>query len=152
MEQIGYSLIDSESNELQFWGDTAGLCAELPNPVILPNGDRVHGASAGQLQDWRLVPRMLDSSKDAEPAFDGASFIISRHPPVPRTITKLRLKLILQPMGLWDQLKAMLATNADAQETWELATDVNRAHPLVETFRLQAGKTQEDIDDIFRAQ
>jgi hypothetical protein len=117
-----------------------------------------------ECETHRLVPRYTEDAGAPSPwhsrladtvVFDGEQVVSTANYSaaediVPQTITKLRLKLILQPMGLWDQLKAMLAGNADAKETWDLALDVNRAHPLVEVFRQTAQMTAEQVDDIFR--
>lgn len=67
MEQIGYSLVDANGAEIQHWGDTPGMCVGLPSMVRLPNGDDVHGASAGALQEWTLVPRFVDYRSAAAP-------------------------------------------------------------------------------------
>lgn len=78
MEQIGYSLINANNQEVQFWGDTAGQIAGVPDSIDLPNGDRVYGAKAGErLGDVRIVERWLVNG-EASIAFDGKRVVVSR--------------------------------------------------------------------------
>jgi len=86
MEQIGYSLIDSADAEVQKYGDTIGQCPDVPNPIVLPNGDIVHAATVGgQYQDWRLVLRMVINDQpspqhaeiDRTIQFDGTQTIVT---------------------------------------------------------------------------
>ena len=82
MEQkIGYSLIDFENKEIQFWNyDPA------PNPIILPNGDHIHAPELNvSYSGYRLVERWQIS--DETPGlfeigqskfFDGTKFIITK--------------------------------------------------------------------------
>ena len=76
MEQIGYSLIDTDTGaELQHWGDMPGLCAGSPSEIRLPNGDIIHCAPLGPLdivhvtdagpfvQHLALVKRCFDGEK-----------------------------------------------------------------------------------------
>jgi len=42
MQQIGYSLLNSNNTEVLYWGDSVNQCAGIPDMIILPNGDHVH--------------------------------------------------------------------------------------------------------------
>lgn len=62
---VGYKLIeDATGAEVHAWGGTWGICAEIPNPVILPNGDQVCGWAPGTsvggytLAPWSMLPDM----------------------------------------------------------------------------------------------
>lgn len=91
MEQIGYSLLDANGAEIQHWGDTPGVCVGIPSMVRLPNGDDVHGASVGPLQDWALVPRFVDYRQSAaEPAVEGGNVVVAL------ALTDLKAKLFAQ--------------------------------------------------------
>lgn len=86
MEQIGYSLIDGEGNELSFYGDTVGRCAGVPDFIDLPNGDRVHCPSLDETyKEFRLVPRWFEPGNDESIIFDGEKVIVKRFIP-PRTL------------------------------------------------------------------
>lgn len=76
--QVGYSLVDKDGNELQFWGDVAGQCAGIPKVIKLPNGDEVHCPSLGPLEQWKLVPRLLTFDNKASVVFDGSNMVITR--------------------------------------------------------------------------
>lgn len=81
MEQVGYSLIDSQNNEVAFWGDTKGRTMGVPNPMRLPNGNDVHCAVVGQTyQSWKLVPRWLDEGGPSITS-DGTRVIVLRVTP-----------------------------------------------------------------------
>jgi hypothetical protein len=87
MEQIGYSLIDSQGNELQGFGDTAGQAQGVPDVVRLPNGDDVHCPEVGADYDGlRLVERWLQYGDVASVVFDGAKVLVTRPAPTPPTI------------------------------------------------------------------
>lgn len=61
MEQIGYSLIDSNNKEIQFWGDTLGQCPGIPDMIVLPNGDQVHAPFVNSVYgNCKFVTRWAD--------------------------------------------------------------------------------------------
>ena len=82
MEQkLGYSLLDAENNEIQFWNyDPA------PNPIILPNGDHIHAPELNvSYSGYRLVERWQISDETTglfeigqSKSFDGIKFIITK--------------------------------------------------------------------------
>lgn len=76
MEQIGYSLIDADGNEVSHWGDGLGVCVGKPDKIVLPNGDHVHCPALGDLQSWRLVPRMAERGTPAGISFDGTNIVV----------------------------------------------------------------------------
>lgn len=45
---VGYKLVDGENTLIQQWGGEFGTVPEMPNPILLPNGDRVHAPSLNQ--------------------------------------------------------------------------------------------------------
>lgn len=61
MEQVGYSLIDQDNNEVMFWGNILGQCQGVPDRVDLPNGNIVYGASVDEMfsETWKLVSRWI---------------------------------------------------------------------------------------------
>jgi hypothetical protein len=76
MEQIGYSLVDAQGSEITTWGQALGVLHGIPDVVILPNGDRVHCASVGPIQDWHLAPRYGQKGYDPI-TFDGSKVVVS---------------------------------------------------------------------------
>lgn len=83
MEKIGYSLVDPDGKELQFWGDTAGQETGVPNVVRWPNGDQTHCPEVGMTHDGcRLVPRYLieDDGRQGSIEFDGQNVVVTRAP------------------------------------------------------------------------
>lgn len=58
MEQIGYALVSEQNEVVQTWGNALGQLEGLPDVIVLANGDRVHGAKAGDtFGGCRLLPR-----------------------------------------------------------------------------------------------
>lgn len=46
---VGYKLLeDATQNVVTEWGGIFGVTPDIPNPVKLPNGDRVHGVLVNQ--------------------------------------------------------------------------------------------------------
>ena len=72
MEQVGYSLIDSNNKEIQFWGDTPGRSMSVPEQLFLPDDISVCAPSVGDnYAGYKLVPRFIEalgepSLKDTE--------------------------------------------------------------------------------------
>lgn len=66
---VGYKLIKDEDNStIQQWGGTWGECPNIPNPIMLPNGDHIHAPSLNEnyngytLQEWKMEdPRFYNS-------------------------------------------------------------------------------------------
>lgn len=63
MMRVGYRLINIKTQQIvQEWGGVWGQCSEIPNPLILPNGDHVCAAKLGvdyaghQLVEWTTTP------------------------------------------------------------------------------------------------
>lgn len=84
MEQIGYSLINSNNQEVQYWGTSNVDRSSLPEKIVLPNGDIIYSPSLGNIQTWKLVERWY--SYDTDPykvktgetiSFDGTKIIVT---------------------------------------------------------------------------
>jgi hypothetical protein len=91
------------------------------------------------------------NSVAAGDTYDGGTFTRQVVPvPVPQAVTKLQLFTALTKMGLWSTFWTALNANPEAKFVWDLATDVNRSHELVSAFQQALGKTDQQIDAIFR--
>ncbi len=67
------------------------------------------------------------------------------------TLTKRVFALALQELGItYTQLKALIATNEQAQLEWDLCVELERSNPLLDLMAAQMGITPEQLDYIFR--
>ena len=76
--------------------------------------------------------------------------------PAPLSITKLGLKRALAETGPlavfpdpeWAAVKALIASDPEVQEEWDLATEIQRADPLVAGMIAARGYAPEKVDAI----
>lgn len=65
--------------------------------------------------------------------------------------TKRVLALVLKELGVsYSNLKALIATNEDAQLEWDLCVELERSNPLLDILGAQLGLTPTTIDKIFK--
>ena len=65
--------------------------------------------------------------------------------------TKRVLALTLQELGItYANLKALIATNEQAQLEWDLCIELERSNPLLDIMGAQLNLTSEQIDMIFK--
>jgi len=65
-------------------------------------------------------------------------------------VTKRVFALGLQKLGItYSQLKALIATNEQAQLEWDLCVELQRKNPLLDVMGAQLGVTPKMIDNIF---
>jgi len=105
MEQVGYSLVDTQGNEIQVFGDTAGQTQGVPSAIRLPSGDDVHCPDVNvDYEGVRLVERWLSYDDAQSILFDGQKTVVTRPEPQPASIDEK-----LASVGLTiDGLKAAL--------------------------------------------
>ena len=75
---VGYRLIEEKTGEaVQYAGGEWGKCPDIPNPLVLPNGDHVCGANYGDsFNGYRLDAWEMDEpAPQPKTVFDGASFM-----------------------------------------------------------------------------
>lgn len=71
-------------------------------------------------------------------------------PPEPPTLTPWQVRKILRRENLLDTVLALVATlDADGKDGWEYATYFEYTNPLVQYVMTSAGKTQEQIKQLF---
>lgn len=98
---------------------------------------------------------------EMEPIGDVRRFIILAVPaPTPEEeaerignlqCTKRVFMLMLQQLGItYSQVKALIATNEQAQMEWELCVELQRKNPLLDVMASQFGITSKQLDDLFK--
>lgn len=101
MQNIGFSLVDDSGNEIQFWGDSDGYTAPLPNVIQLPNGDHVHcPVLGGNYSGYTLVQRMLEIGSPPSIEFDGTKIIVTRAAPPPVDAGTVPPRLIASALSI----------------------------------------------------
>lgn len=154
MDMVGYKLIDAQGNVAQAWGGTWGQCPAIPNPIILPNGDRVHCAALDtDYGGYRLVALMME-----QPA-----------PAVPAVITRRQCALEMMARGLITPQEALAMTKTGEAPSmvssmfFQLPTEADRVsaeidfaadsylrdNPLLVGLMTAVGASESDIDAFF---
>lgn len=66
--KVGYSLIDQNNNEVEFWGNSIGNLVGKPDMIILPTGDSIHDPSIGEplMHKYKLLERFIDATPKTE--------------------------------------------------------------------------------------
>ena len=70
-------------------------------------------------------------------------------PVVPASITRVQAMKQLKVLTKWTVFKAVLATNVDAQDEWDLATELQRGNPFVAMLAPALNMTDADLDNLF---
>jgi hypothetical protein len=66
-------------------------------------------------------------------------------------VTPLQLRRALRQQGLADAVAAYVAAqDADTQDAWEYAVEIRRTDALIVQAASALGKTEAEIDDLFR--
>jgi len=87
-ELVGYSLINTDHNEVQHWGDTLGLIGARPITLWLPNGDIVYSPALNVALSggYQLVERwIVDDPIEGQTAtsqttsYDGTKILITNN-------------------------------------------------------------------------
>lgn len=67
------------------------------------------------------------------------------------TCTKRVFALMLQELGItYTQIKALIATNEQAQLEWDLCIELERKNPLLDVTAMQLGITSAQLDALFK--
>ncbi|MGY3527682.1 hypothetical protein [Bradyrhizobium sp. USDA 4452] len=89
--------------------------------------------------------RVLEQVADDDPA---VMAFLDPPPAVPESCTKLGLKRAFDELGTWAAVKAAIAADANAQEEWDLATEIRRADPLVQHMIAVVGLSDARVDQL----
>ena len=72
--------------------------------------------------------------------------------PVPPVVSRMQALLALDAAGLLDDVEALVATQArPTQIAWAHAPDFHRTSPLMAQLWAALGRTEAELDDLFRA-
>ena len=79
MEQIGYSLVALNGDEVAHWGDKIGEIAGIPDIVFLPNGDHTHCAKVGDTLagGYKLLERWATYGSAPGIALNGSRVVLT---------------------------------------------------------------------------
>jgi hypothetical protein len=116
----------------------AGLLPVAESEDPIPEGKRVASYTYTVGKDFVTVVPVLEDIP-VPPVF------------VPETMHKLYVMRALKAAGKWDDLKALLASNSDADDEWEATTNVRRDHPLVLGLAQSYGWGDTELDALFLA-
>lgn len=147
MQQIGFSMINSEGAEIQHWGNTIGVMTS-PHRVVWPDGAIREGIVTEPVAygDWRIVPRMAIRGAEYGAAFDGEKVVVT----VPVAVNEIKFeaqKRIMTLVGATDiqsciikQLNALMrgtelanekhSRPLTAEEEYEAAVLIGLAHQI----------------------
>lgn len=165
MEQVGYSLIDIYHEEIQHWGDNIGISFGVPDVLFLPNGDVINAPEVNIAYEiYKLVPRWIDANPpsnfhskiDETISIDDEKVVItyvySEEPNiVPQSVSPLQMRLALNQMGLRTEIDEYVKTlDQNTQDAWEYATEIIRSNEIIKNTAQALGKTEKEIDDLFR--
>lgn len=147
---VGYKLVDTKTGEtIEQWCGEWTWCPDIPNPLILPNGDAIFGVKpGGQYGDYRLDQLMMD-----EPAPQAPEEISDRQffqqLAVNKAITEQEALDAVKTGAIPAAIEAFVDTLPDeqkfaAQMLLSGATVFKRSHPM--TAMLGAGLGMEDAE------
>jgi len=107
--------------------------------------------------DSEMVVRLEDGSISTIPidhpivgAIEAAA-VPAAAPPVPAQVSPRQLRLALYQLGLLDQVDAAVSSaDKPTQIAWEFSLQYERTHPMIATMAAAIGKSDADIDNLFR--
>ncbi len=95
------------------------------NDFVLRVADNTFIPPDPENRDWVQYQDWLAAGNTPDP-------YVSPAPVVPDSATKLGLKRAFDELGIWDQVKAAIAADPDAQEEWDLALEIRRDDTLTQ--------------------
>lgn len=132
---VGYKLIDSTSKEvIKQFGGVWGQCPGVPNPIVLPNGDRVHAPSLNEDYDgYMLIEWDME-----EPVI------------VPENVDAAQIRLLLLQQNLLTTVESMVAASDKAtQIEWEFRTKYQRNNELLLSVAKELNLDDATLDQFF---
>lgn len=136
MELVGYKLLDSNGDTVKEWGGSWGQCPGIPNPLELPNGDIVNGASINEdYSGYMLVAWMMEQP----PA------------PVPQQVPMWAVRTVLQNNSLFDQTQTAINASTDnaLKNVWEYGNYADRNSKSIASLAAILNLTDAQVDQMF---
>lgn len=164
MGLVGYSLVSADNVELQTFNS-------LPNPIRLPNGDDVHGATSGTVfsDGSRLLPVMRDDNSPGqwykrlreERQVNASEVVVtviySDAPDIDderahMVCTPFQGRVALANAGMLAQVQtAVDAADDTTKLAWEYATEWRRLSPMITALASALSLSDTQVDDLFRS-
>ena len=75
LQKIGYSLVDTSNNEVQFWGNSPGMLVSAPERISIPSQDIIYDGVQSFIEGkssitfsngYRLIERWINSNPNTE--------------------------------------------------------------------------------------
>jgi hypothetical protein len=133
MELVGYKLIDANDELIDQWGGTWGLLPGRPEPLILPNGDRVHCPELKvRLADGYMLIPWEEAAPVASPS----------DTPLPDRQLQIGLLVAGYDLAVVDAAIGAIADPIDraiARVWWDRTTVIQWDHPMTQTLMGLAG-------------
>lgn len=85
--------------------------------------------------------------------WDGTTYISPEppEPPLPRELSKLAIRDEATAQGIWADLKAFIAADADRQERWDLAVAIPTDDPILDDAQTALAWTEAQRETFIRA-
>lgn len=109
--------------------------------AVLRKSDQAYIPADPANSDWREYLDWLAAGGEPDP-------YVAPPRAVPTSASKLGIKRAIAEIGLWDQAKAVIAADPDAQEEWDLAIEIRRTDPLTQQLISVMALTPEQVDAI----
>ena len=94
---------------------------------------------------------MVDGEPQVDPDYEAKQDAKEAERVAKLTCTKRVFALMLQEMGItYAQLKALIATNEQAQLEWDLCVELERGNPLLDVMASELHITPEQLDGLFK--
>lgn len=144
MEQIGFSVVDAQGNELQYWGDTLGAMTK-PDRVVWPNGDITEAFNAAPIEngEWKVVPR-YGKRGNAQIEWDGQR-VIKSFPVLAQDIKSEAQRRIISLVGAPD-INACIIKQLNALMRATELSNKKHAAALTEQEQSEAATLQNMAD------
>lgn len=139
----GFDAVSVKASCLLIEGKWVVMTASVDQSRLVPDDRRVIEIFDGDMDDPLAAYQHM--------IYDPATLTLSSAPPgviVPDVASKLGLKRALSELGLWPQVKELIASEPDTQEEWDLALEIKRADPLTKGLLAAMNLSTAQVDAI----
>jgi hypothetical protein len=154
-QKVGYKLVDEAGNVINSWGGVWGQCPDVPNPLMLPNGDQVCAAEANvsysgyTLIDWMMSP-------EEAPILPVTRRQFYQQCAVEGWTTQDSALAAIQSNTIPPEIESVINSMTDPNQQFQAkmaicgALQYDRYDPLLIEIANALGKTSEEVDNLFR--